>query len=261
MKTKLISISGEKSKDIELPKIFLSKVRMDILKKAFESEQAFSPYGPNKEAGKRHSASGTIRHLRHVWKSGYGRGTSRTPRKAMWRRGSQFYWIGAEVPNTRGGRRAHPPKPEGTVKIRKINKKEFKIAFDSAIASTASPNYITERYARISDLGSFNFPLVIDSKIASMNTKELSAVLEKSLGGLFSTALKGKKLRAGKGKMRNRKYKKSAGILIISSSKENIRTTSFNSKKLNELMVSDLYPAGRLAVYTEGAIKELEERK
>src|SRR3989344_5609195 len=189
---------------------------MDILKKAFESEQAFSPYGPNKEAGKRHSASGTIRHLRHVWKSGYGRGTSRTPRKAMWRRGSQFYWIGAEVPNTRGGRRAHPPKPEGTVKIRKINKKEFKIAFDSAIASTASPNYITERYARISDLGSFNFPLVIDSKIASMNTKELSAVLEKSLGGLFSTALKGKKLRAGKGKMRNRKYKKSAGILIIS---------------------------------------------
>ena len=110
MKATLYSAEGKKIKEMELPKVFSEKIREDILKKAFEAEKVWQPYAPNIQAGRRHSASGIARHLRHVWKSGYGHGKSRAPRKIMWRRGSQFYWIGAEVSSARGGRRAHPPK-------------------------------------------------------------------------------------------------------------------------------------------------------
>ena len=43
----------------------------------------------------------------------------------MWRRSTQFYWIGAEVSSTRGGRRADPPKGLGVYK--KINRNEVEI--------------------------------------------------------------------------------------------------------------------------------------
>jgi len=68
----------------------------------------------------------------------------------MWRRGTQFDWVGANVPGTRGGRRSHPPK--GVGKEKKVNKKEVIIAFNSALSATASPDYIIKRYKTISKI-------------------------------------------------------------------------------------------------------------
>ncbi|MBS3066362.1 50S ribosomal protein L4 [Candidatus Pacearchaeota archaeon] len=256
MKSQILSIDGKKLKEIELPKIFSTKIREDIMKKTFESEQITHPYGPSYKAGRQHSASGIIRHIRHKWKSGYGRGMSRIPRKIMWRRGTQFYWIGAEISGTRGGRRAHGPKPEGTVKIKRINKKERKFALHSAIASTVYPEKIVERYYRIDEIKGVELPIIVESKISELKTKELMNSLDKILGKL--KILKEKNSRSGRGKLRNRKSKTSKGIIIITGNDEKIKTNMVDNVKVKELIVSDLYPIGRITVYTEKAIKDIE---
>jgi large subunit ribosomal protein L4e len=261
MKAKLFSIKGESNKEIELPKIFSIKLREDIAKKVFEAEKTQQPYGPNPESGKKHSASGIIRHLRHVWKSGYGRGRSRVPRKIMWRRGNQFYWVGAEASSTRGGRRAHGPKIVHQLMKKKINKKEKSLAFATGISATVNLELIKSRYSTLKNSEIKNYPLVFDSSILTAKTKDFVKLLEKSLGELFNIAVPNKKVRPGKGKVRGRKYKKSPGVLIVIGSKEELKSNLFDVKKINEICMKDLYPLGRLTVYSEEAIKELGEKK
>lgn len=260
MKAQIISLDGEKLGEIELPTIFSAKIREDIIKKVFEAEKTMQPYGPNPKSGRKHSASGIIRHLRHAWKGGYGHGKSRVPRKVMWRRGTQFYWIGAEVSGARGGRQAHPPKMVHMLEQKKINKKELELAFASGFAGSAKADLIKKRYSRLEGKEVKNLPFVIELK-KDIKTKELVAGLEKILGKLFLIALPEKKVRAGKGKLRNRKYKKNAGLLIITGDKEQIKTKIIESKKLGEVSVSDLYPLGRLILYTKEAIIELGDKK
>src|SRR3989344_5419986 len=110
MKAHLYSSTGEKKSELELPPVFNTKIRPDIIQKYFEILRLRRLSVPDPRAGRKHSAAGIISHKRHDWKGHYGRGISRVPRKIMWRRGTQFFWIGAEVSGMRGGRKAHPPK-------------------------------------------------------------------------------------------------------------------------------------------------------
>lgn len=260
MKAQLLSIEGKKQKEINLPKVFSSKIREDIVKKVFETERTQHPYGPNFMAGKKHSASGTISHKRHDWKGHYGSGRSRIPRKTMWRRGTQFFWIGAEISSTRGGRRAHPPKPEAFMKFKKINKKEYDLALKSVIAATTNEENVRNRYARLKDNKIENLPIIVESKITELKTKELIKTIDAILGKLAIVSKKQKSIRAGRGKLRNRKYKSTAGALLITGNEEKIKPKILDSLKVNELTISDLYPLGRLVIYTDKAIKDLGEK-
>lgn len=260
MKATLYDINGHKKSEITLPKAFDQKVREDIVKKYFENEKVVQPYAHDPRAGKKHSASGTISHKRHDWKGHYGRGISRIPRKTMWRRGTQFFWIGAEISSTRGGRRAHGPK--GIGKEKKINKKEVKIAFNSALASTGSKDHIVKRYERLEKLD-LKVPVVIESKLDKIKTKDLIALLKNIFGNIFESGLimKSKSVRPGKGKARNRKYKSNAGVLFVKSSGEEIKMTGIDMKNSEDISISDLYPLGRITVYTEKALEELGDKK
>ena len=140
MKTKLLRVDGSEGKEIQLPRQFSHKIREDIVARAILTEISIQPYAPFIDAGK--GSSGKMRHRRHRWGSHYGRGISRVPRKSLWRRGTQFYWVGATAPSTRGGRRAHPPKIEQFLKKVKINKKEKNIALAIAISATANKDKI-----------------------------------------------------------------------------------------------------------------------
>ena len=255
MKATLYSIDGKKKGEIEMPRIFANLIREDIAAKYFEANKFIQPYSPDPEAGKKHSASGTIIHQRHRWKGQYGRGISRVPRKTMWRRGTQFYWIGAEVSSTRGGRRAHPP--EGIGKERKINKKEIKMAMNSGFSATGNENYILRRYESLDKLN-IKVPLIIESKLDNKKTKEILKILKEIFGELYSLVIKKKRVRAGKGKLRGRKYKKNAGLLLIKGKAEKIKIKGIEVKNVNEISISDLYPLGRLALYTEKALGELK---
>lgn len=263
MKTAILDINGKKVKEMNLPKCFSQKIRKDIIAKVLEVKKTKQPYSPSLIAGKQHSASGKIVHRRHVWKSGYGRGVSRVPRKIMSRRGSQFNWVGAEVSAMRGGRRAHPPKILSMVDTRKINKKELKIALISAISATANEKELIARYEKLKGKKIENLPLVVESKLVSLKIKNLISSLKKVLGKqLFALAPQKKTIRSGKGKFRGRKYKNNAGLLLVTGEKEKLKTNVFEVKNVKNLGVVDLAEGGpgRLTLYTENAIKELEEK-
>lgn len=247
-------IKGQKTSEIALPHIFASKIREDIALKYYEADKTYHPYSPSPYAGRKHSASGTISHRRHEWKGHYGKGIARVPRKAMWRRGEQFYWVGAEINAARGGRAVHTPKIY--YRVPKINAKEVLIAMHSAIASTAKKEFISKRYSRLNEFTG-QIPFVV-SNAEEMKTKQLIEVLKKMLGDNYEIALQKKDVRAGKGKMRGRKYKSNAGLLLIKSRDEKINLKGVDIISVNELQISDLYPLGRLTIYTEKSLKELK---
>ncbi len=264
MKTNLLDIQGKKVKEIQLPVCFSQKVREDILSKVLEAKKIQQPYAPSIMAGKQTSASGKIVHRRHVWKSQYGRGMSRVPRKIMLRRGSQFNWVGAFVPQVRGGLRAHPPKVISMINTKKINKKELRIALFSAISATGIGKKLVEKYGRLKNEKIENIPFVVESKFVKLKTKDILSSLKKILGNdLFEVAVKKKKIRSGKGKMRGRKYKSNAGVLIVTGKDEKIKTKKFDVVNTQNLSVNDLAKggSGRLTIYTENAIKDLGELK
>lgn len=255
MKAQLYSKEGSKKAQVELPKLFETPIREDIVQKFFEIDKFIQPHSTDPEAGKKHSASGKISHRRHRWGGHYGRGIARLPRKTMWRRGTQFYWIGAEVSGTRGGRVAHPPK--GIGKEKKINKKEIKLAVNSAFASTASPDFVVKRYSTLEKIDSV--PFVIDS--LPSKTKDFVSVLKKIFGSSFSLVLKKKAVRAGKGTRRGRKYKSNAGLLLIVGKNEKAKFSGIEIRSVEEVTIADLYPLGRLTLYTKKALEELEGKK
>jgi len=263
MKTHILEIDGKKGKEINLPTAFSSTVRQDIVAKVVEARKTRQPYSPSPVGGKQHSASGKIQHVRHVWKTMQGKGISRVPRKIMSRRGSQFNWVGAEIPNAVGGRRAHPPKIISMINTKRINKKEMTLALKSALAATADEKLVSNRYERLRDKKVSGLPLVVEGKIVSLKAKELIASLKKVLGEpLFEVSLKQRSIRSGKGKLRGRKYKKNLGLLLVMGNKEKLKTNLIDVKNVNGLNVTDLANGGvgRLTMYTEEAVKEIGEK-
>ncbi len=263
MKTTLYSTDGKKLKQIEAPEFFSATVRTDLIQKITESLKKRQPYAPNPLAGNNYSASGKLKHHRHVWKSQYGRGISRVPRKIMSRKGSQFDWVAATVPNARGGRRAHPPKIISMIESGKINKKELKLAEMSALSATASEKWITKRYSSLAGEKMDQLPFIIESKVSGIKAKELLNGIKTIFGEkIFTVAIQKKDLRNGKGKLRGRRYKKSAGLLIVLGKDEKLKTTAFDTTEARTLSVTDLASGGpgRLTLYTEKAMEDLGKR-
>jgi large subunit ribosomal protein L4e len=143
----------------------------------------------------------------------------------------------------------------------KINKKELKIAFLSALSATADEKKVKSKYASLINEKIEKLPLIVESNIVSLKTKELLEGLKKILGEkLYSVALPKKSIRSGKGKLRGRKYKKTAGLLLVTGEKEKIKTKTVDTKNVQNLNVTDLAEGspGRLVLYTENAIKFLQ---
>ena len=263
MKANYFDTNGKKVKSIELPAQFNEKVRPDLIHKAVLSIQSHKrqPYGASPKAGQR--ASAVLSRRRRKYRGSYGHGISRVPRKIMWRRGTQFGWVGAFAPGTVGGRRAHPPKAS-KIWDRKITIKERKKAIRSALAAVVNAEIVKERGHKFKEL-----PTVIDSKIETYNkTKQFKEFLLKL--GLKDELKRAsiKKVRAGRGKMRGRKYKKRVGPLIVVSKQcplmklQNIPGTEIVIvNNLNaELLAPGTIP-GRLTIFSEDAINTLKEKK
>ncbi len=262
MKSHIIDINGNKTKEINLPKCFSARIREDIVAKVLETKKTKQPYSPSPVAGKQHSASGKMRHRRHVWQTHYGKGMSRIPRKVMSRRGTQFNWIGAEISSTKGGRRAHPPKILSMINTKKINKKELRCALISALSATANPKIVAKKYSTLKDQKINGLPFVVDSKLISLKTKEMISSLAKILGeNLLSIAVQERSVRSGVGKLRGRRYKKNAGVLLVVGEKEKLKTSLFDVVRVDNLSINELAKGGlgRLTIYTENAIKGLEK--
>ena len=247
-KVNIYRIDGTSKEQIDLPDIFNTPYRPDIIRKAFNilRSNKRQPYGSDPLAGTKHA----------VASAGKGRGMSRVPRLTQGQRG-------ALAPCVVGGRRAHPPKPERNWK-EKINKKEKSLAKNSAIAATANKEIITKRGHKYND--KITLPIIIDDKFEKITkTKDVITALDKL--GVYDDILRaanGKHIRAGKGKARARKYKKPKSILIVSTNVE-IQKGSKNLSgvdviKPEEINIEHLAPGGepgRLTIFTKSALKEI----
>jgi large subunit ribosomal protein L4e len=262
MKTKIYTIDGQAAGEIDLPSQFDEEIRPDLIKRAVLSVLSNNAQrkGNFLEAGKRSSAYVSKR--RRKYRGIYGRGASRSPRKVMSRSGTQFNFVGAFTPFSRGGRRAHPTKAEKNPEL-KVNKKERQKAIRSAIAATGHIEMIKAR-GHISEIA----PIIVEDKAESLKkTKDIQKMLisfklEKEL-----ERSQEKSIRAGRGKSRDRPYKKKKGLLIVVSKKCEMHQAAKNIPGVDIVCVNDLNAnllapgtlPGRLTIYTKSAIELMKK--
>lgn len=265
MEIDILNLNKEKIGRKKLPIQFNEEIRPDLVKRAVLVIQNHKrqSYGASPEAGKR--ASAKLSRRRRDFKTSYGHGISRVPRKILSGKGSRWNWVGAFAPGTVGGRRAHPPKADKKW-WQKVNKKERKKAIRSAISATL----IKEAVSKRGHIAPVNYPFIIESKFESLSkTKKVVEILEKF--GLKEELLRviKKKVRSGKGKLRGRKYNKKKGPLIVVSKECNLikaikNIPGFDVVKVNNLNAELLAPGtivGRLTLWSEAAIAKLEKEK
>jgi len=250
MKAKVYGIDGSVTDEISLPSLFEEEFRPDIIRKAVNAIRANrrQKYGVEETAGKKHPVDS--------W--GPGRGVSRVPRLTQGRRA-------AFMPGTVGGRAAHPPKPEKDWS-KKINKKEMKLAKRSALATVAVEELVRKR-GHVFEEG-VSLPLVVESDFESIDKTKKMIDTMKNIGVYADVerAKNGKHIRAGKGKMRGRKYKTPKSLLIVVKDKEKVKKAAGNLTGVDivtpeEMNVEHLAPggdAGRLTLFTVDAIKSME---
>ncbi len=247
-KVNIYGLDGTVKEKIDLPKIFETPYRPDIIKKSFEviHSNKRQPYGSDPLAGTRHAVASV----------GKGRGMSRVPRLTQGQ-------AAALAPNVVGGRRAHPPKIERVWK-EKMNKKENQLARNSALAATATKEVVAKRGHQFDE--KITLPIVIEDDFEKIKkTKEVIEVLEKI--GIYTDierAANGTHIRAGKGKMRSRRYRQPKSVLIVSL-KDGIEKSSQNLSgvditKPHQLNIELLAPggvAGRLTIFTKSALHKI----
>lgn len=253
-KFKVYSLEGEVVDEIDLPEIFNEQFRPDLIKRAVISSQTarIQPWGSNPMAGKRNTAESF----------GAGRGV------AMVRRikGSRHPAASkaAFAPQTVGGRRAHPPRPE-KVLHEKINRKERRFAIRSAIAATTNETLVEKRGHVIENVP--QLPIIVDDELIKVKKTKETREIFKKLGIIddIVRAKTGKKIRAGKGTMRGRKYKSPKGPLIVVGEDKGISLGARNHPGVDVVVVENLnaellapgtHP-GRLTVFTKSAIEKL----
>jgi len=262
MKADILNLKGEKIKTIDLPIQFEEPFHPNIIKRAVLTilSNLRQRYGANPRAGKR--ASAKLSRRRRKYRGAYGHGISRVPRKILWRRGTRFGWVGAFAPGTVGGRRSHPPNLEKNWD-KKINIKEKRKAIRSAISATTNKELVKQR----GHIFKLQLPIIFESKFETLEkTKEVNKVLENLLKEELERA-KIKKIRAGKGTMRGRKYRKKKGPLLVVSkncplSKSARNIPGVDICVINFLNTNLLAPGtepGRLTIFTEDAIEKLRK--
>ncbi|MCD6229815.1 MAG: 50S ribosomal protein L4 [Candidatus Diapherotrites archaeon] len=261
MKANVYSIEGKELKKVELPLQFETPVRSDLIKRAVLATQSasFQAKGTDVRAGLKTTARYVGR--RRAYGQGINRGLARLPRI---HNGPALGNVRI-VPQSVGGRAAHPPKVTKILRER-INKKERLYAIRSAIAATMRKDLVELRGHKVSK--GTEFPIIVEDKIESVNNlKELSAILEKLGLSQDLERAQSRKIRAGRGKTRGRKYKTKKSALIVVANNGNVRKAASNIPgveviKVSQLNADILAPGtvpGRLVVWTEASIEELSK--
>lgn len=248
---RVYSMTGEPVKTIDLPAVFRSEVRRDLIRRAVTTFQANrrQPYGPNQRSGMKHSVR---------W-SGKGHGVSRVPRL----RGGM---TGAQAPGTVGGRRAHPPRPD-TVWAKKMNAQERGLARNAALAATRDPTIVSSRGHRFNER--LSLPVVLEDAIETLEpeegaTREGLAILERlGLDDDIVRSKEGRHVRAGRGKMRGRRLREPRSLLVVVKEPSKVRRLFGNlpgvevvsPAGLNAEILAPGGDPGRLALFSEGAME------
>ncbi|KAG2118520.1 ribosomal protein L4 domain-containing protein [Suillus cothurnatus] len=198
------SVSGEASTSLPLPAVLTAPIRLDVVAQVHKSmaKNRRQAYAVSEKAGHQTSAEswGTGRAVARIPRVGGG-GTHRSGQAAF---GNMC----------RGGRMFAPTKTWRKWHV-KVNQNQRRFATVSALAASALPSLVLARGHRIEQIA--EVPLVVENAAESFKkTKEAIALLQALNAYTDVTKVSNsRKLRAGKGKMRNRRYRQRRGPLVV----------------------------------------------
>ncbi|XP_055632993.1 60S ribosomal protein L4 [Toxorhynchites rutilus septentrionalis] len=257
----LVSVYSDKNealkdKNIALPYVFKAPIRPDIVSEISQlmRRNRRQPYAVSEAAGHQTSAES--------W--GTGRAVARIPRVRGG--GTHRSGQGAFGNMCRGGRMFAPTKTwRRWHRKNNVNLKRY--ALVSAIAASGVPALVQSRGHVIDGLS--ELPLVVSDEIQKFQkTKQAVSFLRRSkVWADVQKVYKSQRLRAGRGKMRNRRRVQRRGPLIIYSKDEGLRKAFRNipgvdTMKVSRLNLLKLAPGGhvgRLCVWTESAFAQLND--
>eukprot|EP00126_Sphaerothecum_destruens_P002659 Sdes_comp16090_c0_seq1m5300 len=247
--------AGAASGTVLLPAVFRAPIRPDLVLSVHSdmAKNKRQPYAVSREAGHQTSAVS--------W--GTGRAVARIPRVS----GGGTHRAGqAAFGNMCRGGRMFAPTKVWRKWHRKINVNQRRFATCSALSASAIPALVMARGHRIEKIA--QVPLVVDNAVENYEkTSKAVALLERL--GAYSDVEKVKdsrKIRAGQGKMRNRRHVQRRGPLIVYNS-DNGLTKAFRNIpgvelcSVNRLNLLSLAPGGHLGrfiIWTQAAFEKLD---
>jgi large subunit ribosomal protein L4e len=252
MKTSIIELDGADTKKVDLPDVFSSPLRGDLVKRAYWllNSHRLQPKGRDPMAGMKTSAETS--------NPPTGRGVSRIPRV----KGDRYSRSGQAggVASIVKGRLAHPPKSEKRTYL-KINKKERRLALSAAIAFTGNANAVLARGHSVKKI---DLPIVVTDEIESLSkTSELVGFLRKiGLGEEMNRLDNGVRQNSGKSNLRGRAYKTRKGPLIVITNDRGLVNAASaipgtEITRVDSLDILALAPGGvpgRLTLWTESSL-------
>lgn len=240
---------------VTLPAVMTVPIRPDLVQDVFTkmNKNKRQPYAVSKYAGHQTSAES--------W--GTGRAVSRIPRVAGG--GTHRSGQGAFGNMCRKGRMFAPTKTWRRWHVRiSINQKRYALA--SALAASAVPALVIARGHRIEQIS--EIPLVVNNEINNIDKTSRAVAVLKSLNAYedVEKVIDSKKIRPGKGKMRNRRYIQKRGPLIIYNEKGPIVKAFRNIPgvelacvtRLNLLQLAPGGHLGRFCIWTKDAFEKLD---
>jgi len=166
----------------------------------------------------------------------------------------------------RGGRRFAPTRTWRKWQV-KVNRNQKRYALVSAIAASGVPALVMARGHSVDNVS--EFPLVVSDKLQEVSkTKQAVSFLQNIKAWSDVERVKdGKKIRAGIGKMRNRRMKNKLGPVIVYAKDQGLTQAlrnipgveTINVEKLNLLRLAPGGHLGRFVIWTKSAFKRLNQ--
>jgi large subunit ribosomal protein L4e len=251
----VFSLTGPKSGETTLPEVMKAPLRPDIVQFVHTNlnKNARQAYGVNIYAGKKIVATswGTGRAVARIPRVGGG-GTSRSGQ-------------GAYGNMCRGGRMYNPTKTWRKWHY-KVNLTQKRYAVASAIAASAVPALVMARGHVIDEVP--EIPLVLDNAVEKVQKTSTAKDILAAVGAFADVekVVDSKKIRAGKGKMRNRRYVMRRGPLVIYAQNDGIEQAFRNLPgvelccvdRLNLLQLAPGGHMGRFCLWSQAALEKLD---
>lgn len=250
-----IGEEAKSSDSIPLPVVFTSPIRTDIVRFVHTnmSKNSRQAYSVNKFAGHQTAAES--------W--GTGRAVSRIPRVPGG--GTHRSGQGAFGNMCRGGRMFAPTKTWRKWHKR-INTNQKRFALTSALAASALPALVMARGHKVDEVP--EMPLVVSDGVEQIakTRKALEFLGQFGVADDVARCKDSRKIRRGKGKMRNRRYVMRRGPLVVYANKDGCEKAFRNLPgvelaevtRLNLLQLAPGGHMGRLCIWSKSAFEQLD---
>lgn len=261
MSRPLVSVFASENKDnkpagtVTLPAVFTAPIRHDLVHyvHSLMAKNARQPYAVTRRAGMMTPAVS--------W--GTGRAVARIPRVPGG--GTSRSGQGAFGNMCRGGRMFAPTKVWRKWH-KKISVNQRRYAVTSALAASAVPALVMARGHRIENVP--EFPLVLSDSLNSVKTTKGAKAALANVGAYddVEKSANSRKIRAGAGKQRNRRYVQRRGPLVVYDVSEGLDKAFRNLPGVelacvDSMNLLDLAPGGhigRFCIWTKGAFEKLD---